>query len=254
MTPFEDLHSYVAIPRLTGLRLSPDGTWLAATVQLPDPDGRKFSTSIWRIPASGPDGTPPTGVPAQATRLTQSAQGEDGPAFLPDGSLLFASKRPDPAAGSVNKRDGQEDGAKPALWLLPAAGGDARRIAAPPGGAGGIVTASRAPALMFMSAMLPGAAGADEDAQRRQRRQDAGVTAILHEAAPVRYWDHDLGPDQLRLLVATAADSGLAGPPRDLTPRPGRALDEQHAELAPDGSLAVTAGRSRTARAISGQR
>jgi hypothetical protein len=111
VTPFEDLHAYVAIPRLTGLRLSPDGTWLAATVQLPDPDGKKFSTSIWRIPASGPDGQPPTGVPAQATRLTQSAQGEDGPAFLPDGSLLFASTRPDPAAGSASKKDGQEVGA-----------------------------------------------------------------------------------------------------------------------------------------------
>ena len=127
MTPFEDLHSYVSIPRVTGLRLSPDGTWLAATVQEPDPDSTKYSTSIWRIPATG----------AQPTRLTQSAQGEDGPAFLLDGSLLFASKRPDPAAGSASKKDGQEDDAGPALWLLPAAGGDARRIAAPPGGVAG---------------------------------------------------------------------------------------------------------------------
>jgi len=240
VNPFEDLHDYIAIRRVTGLRLSPDGTWLAATVQQPDPDGKKLSTSIWRIPASGPDGQRPSGVPAQPTRLTQSAQGEDGPAFLPNGSLLFASKRPDPAAGSANKKDGPEDGAKPALWLLQAAGGDALRIAAPPGGVGEIITARRAAGLMFMSPVLPGAAGAEEDAQRRQRRRDAGVTAILHEAVPVRYWDHDLGPDQLRLLVATAANGGLAGPPRDLTPQPGRALDEQHAELAPDGSLAVT--------------
>jgi len=240
VTPFENLHDYIAIPRVTGLRLSPDGTWLAATVQQPDPDGRKFSTSIWRIPAIGPNGRLPPGLPAEPTRLTQSAQGEDGPAFLLDGSLLFASKRPDPAAGSASKKDGQEDGARPALWLLPAAGGDALRIAAPPGGVSGIVTARRAPALMFISPMLPGAAGEDEDAQRRQRRKDLGVNAILYEAAPVRYWDHDLGPDQLRLLVAAAAGGGLAGPPRDLTPRPGRSLDEQHAELAPDGSLAIT--------------
>jgi len=53
VTPFEDLHAYVAIPRVTGLRLSPDGTWLAATVQQPDPDGKKYSTGIWRIPADG---------------------------------------------------------------------------------------------------------------------------------------------------------------------------------------------------------
>src|SRR6476660_623760 len=85
VTPFENLHDYIAIPRVTGLRLSPDGTWLAATVQQPDPDGRKFSTSIWRIPAIGPNGRLPPGLPAEPTRLTQSAQGEDGPAFLLDG-------------------------------------------------------------------------------------------------------------------------------------------------------------------------
>ena len=233
MTPFEDLRSYMAIPRVTGLRLAPDGTWLAATVQQPDPDGKKFSTSIWRIPAGGGPVSPPS-------RLTQSAQGEDSPAFLPDGSLIFASRRPDPAAGAADRPENGDNGAKPALWLLPAAGGDARRVAAPPGGVSGIVTARGAPGLVFMAPMLPGAAGADDDAQRRQQRRDAGISAILHEAAPVRYWDHDLGPDQLRLLTATAANGGLAGPPLDLTPRPGRALDEQHADLAPDGSRAVT--------------
>jgi dipeptidyl aminopeptidase/acylaminoacyl peptidase len=241
VTPFEDLQSYVAIPRVSGLRLAPDGTWLAVTVQQPDPDGKKFSTGIWRIPAGGaPAGTRPPGHLPGPVRLTQSAAGEDSPAFLPDGSLLFVSKRPDPAAGSVEGKQNGEDDARPALWLLPAAGGDARRVAAPPGGVGGLVTARGAPGLMFTSPMLPGAADADEDAKRRQQRKDAGVSAILHEAAPVRYWDHDLGPDELRLLAATAGGGGLAGPPRDLTPQPGRALDEQHADLAPDGSWAAT--------------
>ena len=60
VTPFEDLHSYVAIPRVTGLRLSPDGTWLAATVQQPDPDGKKYS------PASG--GSRPTAPVGTALR------------------------------------------------------------------------------------------------------------------------------------------------------------------------------------------
>ena len=242
MTPFEDLHDYIAIPRVTGLRLSPDGTWLAATVQQPGPDGKKFVSSIWRIPvADGPDGSQPPDPPggqSRPVRLTSSAQGEDNPAFLPDGSLLFTSCRPDPAAGP--EADATDDGAKPALWLHPAGGGDARRLTAPPGGITGIAAAASVPGLLLTSPMLAGADGADEDARRRQERKDAGVTAILHEAARVRHWDHDLGPDQPRLLVATAAGGGLANPPRDLTPEPGRALDEQHPELPPDGSLAVT--------------
>jgi len=231
VTHFHDLARYVAIPRLTGLRLAPDGTWLAASVQQPDPEGKKFSSAIWRIPVDpGPD-------PGAPVRLTQSAPGEDSPVFLPDGSLLFVSRRPDPAAGTAGKNG---DDPKPALWLLPAGGGEARRIAAPPGGVSQVATARGAPGLVFMAPTLAGATGQEEDASRRQRRKDAGVTAILHEAAPVRFWDHDLGPDEPRLMAATAADGGLAGPPLDLTPQPGRALDEQSADLAPDGSAAVT--------------
>ena len=87
MTSFDDLRDYMAMPRLTGLRLSPDGSWLAATVQTLSPDGKKFSSSIWRI-ATGDK---------SAARLTRSAEGESSPEFLPDGGLLFLSGRPGPA-------------------------------------------------------------------------------------------------------------------------------------------------------------
>ena len=100
-TPFHDLGDYLAVPRVTGLRLSPDGTWLAASVATVSADRKKMLSSIWRIdPAGGPP-----------RRLTRSAEGEASPRFLPDGSLVFVSKRPDP--------DGSENGsrAKPALWL-----------------------------------------------------------------------------------------------------------------------------------------
>jgi dipeptidyl aminopeptidase/acylaminoacyl peptidase len=277
VTPFDDLRDYVALPRLAGLRLSPDGSWLAATVQALSPDGKKFSSSIWRI-ATGQGGARPgeaaqggaapdtegggaaPGEAAQdgaspgsagdraALRLTRSAEGESSPEFLPDGALLFLSRRPGPATGTPRASDDKE---KPALWLLPPGGGEARRIVAPPGGVTGLATARDAMLVALASPVLPGATGLAQDAQRRQGRSDAGVTAILHESAPVRYWDHDLGPDESRLLLAEiGADSAGrgaraggadAGPqPRDVTPEPGRALDEQHFELTPDGRLAVT--------------
>jgi hypothetical protein len=82
VTWFSDLTEFVALPRVTSLCLSPDGTWLAAAVQTVGPEPKKFGTSIWRID---------TGQ-ARAVRLTRSAEGESVPAFLPDGSLLFVSK------------------------------------------------------------------------------------------------------------------------------------------------------------------
>jgi dipeptidyl aminopeptidase/acylaminoacyl peptidase len=241
VTSFSDLGDYVAIPRVTALRLSPDGSWLAAVVQTVGREPGKYVTSIWRLPAAREDGTAPVG-PAPA-RLTRSAEGEAAAEFLPDGSLLFISRRPGPpASGPDTDADLGKD--KPALWLLPA-GGEAYRIAAPPGGVTGVAAARDSATIVFASPALPGADGAEEDLRRRKARKDAGVTAILHESGPVRYWDHDLGPDSARLLAAEVSEAAAtADEPvlqtRDLTPDPGRALDEQAFDVTPDGSLAVT--------------
>jgi dipeptidyl aminopeptidase/acylaminoacyl peptidase len=233
MPELHDLREFGALPRVNSLRLSPDGSWLAAAVQTVSGDGKKYVSSIWRIDAEG------SRAPVQ---LTRGAEGESGAEFLPDGSLVFISKRPDPAAAKDDDADG-----KPALWLLPAAGGEASRIAAPPGGVAGVAAARNAgdvPAVLIAAPAFPGTVGADEDAKRRKARKDAGVSAILHEAGRVRYWDHDLGPDCLRLLACRVPGAaGLAedsAEPRDLTPDPGRALDEQSFELHPDSSVAVT--------------
>jgi dipeptidyl aminopeptidase/acylaminoacyl peptidase len=217
---FHDLSEYVAIPRVTALRLSPDGTWLAASVQALSSDRKKYVSSIWRIDAGGT---------AQPRRLTWSAEGEASPRFLPDGSLLFISKRPGP---EEKTRNGDET---PSVWLLPAGGGEARVIASPAGGVTGVETAARSDAVAAVSPVFR------DDDKLRKERKDAGVTAILHETVPVRYWDHDLGPAEPRLFAVTpAAESEDAQAPRDVTPDAGRALFEQSFAVSPDGTLAAT--------------
>jgi dipeptidyl aminopeptidase/acylaminoacyl peptidase len=236
VTPFHDLNDYLAIPRLTGLRLSPDGSWLAATVQSLGPDRKKYRTSIWRIDTAG---GPPT-------RLTRSMDGEGNPRFLPDGSLLFTSKRPDPdrKGGADN---GQDD--ETGLWLLPAGGGEATQVATLPGGIAGVETAANAPAVVVTAPVLRGDAAEEEG--RRKARKDAGVTAVLHETLPVRFWDHDLGPDDLRLFTVPIGRDGGSGSdsenpdrkdeaPGDLTPDADRALADQAVALSPDGRTAAT--------------
>jgi len=265
---FGDLTDFVALPRVTGLRLSPDGSWLVATVQTLSADRKKYLTSIWRIDTQG----------GPSRRLTRSAEGEGSPRFLPDGSLLFTSKRPDRGAGAA--RPDSSGGDVSSLWLLPAAGGEARVVAALPGGVAAAEVARDSGAIVVASPALPAADGASAtdgssaaaDARLRQERNDAGITAILHESAPVRYWDHDLGPDQLRLFAVDPGhvqktDIGWAGGDkepavadagpgtgqgdrdedaakfaglRDLTPEPGRALDGQSFELTPDGTSVLT--------------
>jgi dipeptidyl aminopeptidase/acylaminoacyl peptidase len=226
-----DLREYVTIPRVTALRLAPDGSWLAAVVQTVGGEPPKYLSSIWRIDTAGD---------RECVRLTRSAEGEASPAFLPDGSLLFASKRPDPEAG---KKDADASKDKPAVWLLPAVGGEPRRIAAPGGGVTGLAAARGAQAFGYAAAVFPDAKDAEEDATRRKARSDAGVSAILHEpGGRLRFWDHDLGPESVRLHAGgDGAETGRE--PRDVTPDPGRALDEQDFELTPDGSAVVTGWR-----------
>src|SRR5437870_2144715 len=138
-TPFSDLDAYLALPRVAGLALSPDGSRLVTTVATLDPDGVRWVTALWQVDPTG--ATPPA-------RLTRS----------------------------------------------------------------------------------------------RKARKDKKVTAILHAGYPVRYWDHDLGPDQPRLLAGdVVADDRVDW--TELTPEPGRALDEADFDVSADGSTIVTTWR-----------
>ena len=203
--PFHDLSEFVALPRLAGLTLSADGTRLVTAVAELDADGTKWVTALWEIDPAGE---------RDPMRLTRSAPGESAPTFLPDGTLLFTSKRPDPGAGS-----GADD-PKAALWALPGAGGEARLVIAPPNGVAGVAAADVSGDVVMLASLTPGSADLAADAETRTARRDAGVTAILHESYPVRYWDHDLGPavPHAFWLGAVPADGADAPELRDLTP------------------------------------
>ncbi len=222
MSQFPDIPEYMALPRVNSLRLSPDGTRLVSVVQSLNPDGKSYGTALWEIPQD-PGGEP--------RRLTRSAKGEAGAEFTPDGTLFFVSRRPDETAKETG-------GDTAALWLLPERG-EPVRVATRPGGVSGVRAAGGT--VVYASAVLPGDAGTEEE--RRKAREEAGVSAILHEGYPVRYWDHDLGPAQTRIFAGRAAREGLEDV-RDLTPEPGGALDEHMSfDVTPDGRTVVTTWR-----------
>ncbi len=224
--PAFDLDRFLQLPRVTGLALAPDGRRLVATVATAAPDGKRFVTALWEL---DPDGERPP------RRLTRSAPGESGAAFLPDGSLLFTSARPDPETTS-------DDDEVAALWLLPAGGGEARMVAKAPGGIAAVQTALLAGMVAFVANLFPGVETLEEDGERGKAREDAGVGALLFESYPIRYWDHYLGPREPRLFAASApaTEAGRVEVPPSLTLTPGRALDEASFELTPDGGTVVT--------------
>ena len=230
--PFHRLADFVAIPRIGSLALSPGGDRLAVSLHTLDAEGKKWRSALWEL---DPQGQRP------ARRLTRSTPGESSPGWAPDGSLLFVSARPDPGVAA-------SDEPEPALWRLPAEGGEARPVLARPGGVGSFAVAADSGDVVVVASVMPGGSDPAADAELRKKRADAGVTAILHETYPVRFWDHDLGPAVPHVFWAgrLPVEEDPAGPApvelRDLTPdaRPPHGAGEEVA-LSPDGSALARA-------------
>ncbi|MGY5885141.1 S9 family peptidase [Modestobacter lacusdianchii] len=231
-TPFHRLADFVALPRLGGLALSPDGTRLVTSVATLDPAGTRWQSALWEVDPAGQ---------RPARRLTRGAAGESAPQFSPTGDLLFTSARPDPDAG----KDAGEP--KAALWALSPTGGEARLVLQRPSGIAGVAVAADTGDVVVVTPTMPGAEDADADTARRTARKDSGVTALLHESYPVRYWDHDLGPAVPhvfwigQLPAEPAPGTAPAAPEwRDLTPDAGPPLGSgDEVALSPDGRLVV---------------
>ena len=237
-TPFHDIDAYLALPRCSGLALSPDGTRLVTTVSTLNAKRTQYRSALWQVD--------PTGV-EPARRLTRSRKGEASATFTDSGELLFTSARPDP--------DADEDEEVPAaLWLLPDAGGEARLVGNRLGGYGRLLT--HGDQLLVAAARLDASTDEADDDRRRKERKDRSVSAILHRGYPIRHWDQDLGPGAVHLMAADlpeadAADSSARLALVDLTPT-ATARHLEDFDLSADGSFAVlteartsTAGRTR---------
>ncbi|MGW0160574.1 alpha/beta fold hydrolase [Mycobacterium sp. NPDC003323] len=213
MTPFEDLDSYLALPRVAGLAVTPGGDRVVTTISELNDDRTEYITAVWEL---DPEGRRP------ARRLTQGAKGESSPAFTADGDLLFLASRPRPG----------EEAPPAALWRLPRDGGEAVEELALAGGITTVHPARRAARTLVTAPLLSSATGIDDDERLRKLRKDNKVSAILHRSYPIRHWDHDLGPDQPHLFDT----DGM----RDLAPAAGVALREAAYDLSPDGSFVIT--------------
>jgi dipeptidyl aminopeptidase/acylaminoacyl peptidase len=216
-TPFGDLDDYLALPRVSGLAVSPDGSRVVTTVSELNDKRTEYVTAVWELDPKGR---------TSARRLTRGAKGESAPAFTSGGDLLFVAARPTEG----------DDKPPTALWRLPAAGGEAVEVVSPAGGLEAVKTARNTARAVVRTALMPSAHGIDDDRRLRDLRKDNKVTAILHRGYPIRHWDNDLGPAAPHLLALDLDDPV----PADLTAQPGGALRDTDFDVSDDGSFVVT--------------
>jgi dipeptidyl aminopeptidase/acylaminoacyl peptidase/CubicO group peptidase (beta-lactamase class C family) len=142
----------------TQVAISPDGGRVVFALRSVDRDADADQSALWLVDSHG-------GAPVQLTRGTADSE----PAWSPDGRQLAFLR------GAVPTADrGDEDG--PAqIWLLPAGGGEARRLTELPLGAGAPVWSPDGTRLAFTAAVDLAAAEGEDEAAAAQRRSDAPV-------------------------------------------------------------------------------
>ena len=216
-TPFDDLDEFLALPRVAGLAVSPDGSRAVTTVGELNAKRTEYVTAVWELDVAGEQ---------PARRLTRGAKGESSPVFTASGDLLFVATRDVPGADGTDEPTAS-------LWRLPAAGGEAVAILDLAGGVDAVHAARAADVTLVTASLMPSATDVADDERLRALRKDTKVSAVLHTGYPVRHWDHDIGPAEPHLR--------RRGRPRGtLTPAARRrACARRTSTVSADGRFAV---------------
>ena len=132
--------------QIQGARLSPDGQWVAFTVEVPNLKESTKNTDVWLVSTRG-------GAPF---RLTTSPKADGNPAWSPDGRWI----------GFISARD-----EKPQIWRIAANGGEAEKLS---DSKSGVIAFAWSPDGKRLAYVAPKAPTAEEE-QKLKEKDDAEV-------------------------------------------------------------------------------
>jgi dipeptidyl aminopeptidase/acylaminoacyl peptidase len=209
--PF-DVNAMLSLKRLSDPQISPDGKWVAFTVQTVDVDANKKPTQIWTVPLEG------AGAPQQ---ITHDGDANSRPRWSPD------SKR----IAYISNRSGSSQ-----IWLMDPDGGNPKQVTNLSTEADGHVFSGDGKTLVFISGVYP-ECGADDACNQKQIDADKNskVKARVYTELLYRHWTGWQTRTRNHLLVIPVG----GGAAKDLTPGPHDvppfSLGGDDFDVSPDG-------------------
>ncbi|MEM6994552.1 MAG: S9 family peptidase [Myxococcota bacterium] len=211
----------LAMDRISGHEVSPDGKTIVFVRRVTDLEADKGRTDLWTVPVAG-------GAP---TRLTTAPASDTAPHFSPDGTaILFLSSR----GGSMQ------------VWRVPTAGGEATQVTDLPLPVGNLVVG---PAGKHLVVSMDVAVDCPDLACTKKRLDDDeadGRSGRVYDGGFVRHWD-TYGDGRRSHLFALAADGKgtpvdlMAGMDADAPSKPFGGTED--VAISPDGQTVVFSAR-----------
>jgi dipeptidyl aminopeptidase/acylaminoacyl peptidase len=179
------------LSRLSDPQVSPDGSWVAFTVQRSDVARNRGFTNLYLVSSSG----------AQVCQLTFADKGMNArPRWSPDSRwIYFLSDRVD---------------GTPQVFRLPTGGGEAQQISKASIGVDSYWLSPDGETLVFSSTVFPQCADVACNEKEHQARDDDLVKVRVATDLPIRRWDHWVDGKRSHIWTMPAA----GGDPKDLTP------------------------------------
>jgi len=210
--PF-DINALLALQRISDPQISPDGQWVAFTVQSVDTAANKKPQQVWIVPLNG-------GMPRQ---ITHEGENNQRARWSPD------SKR----IAYVSDRGGSQQ-----IWLMDPDGSNASEVTNLSTEADGVLFAPDGKNLLFTSAVYP-ECGADDGCNRKNldNENNSPTKARVYTELLYRHWTTWQSKRRSHLFsvpVAGGAPKDLTPGDRDVPPFSLEGIDDY--DISPDGA------------------
>ena len=183
----------LAMQRISGPAVSPDGRWVAFNVRDTDLDANRGRNDIWLAAVDG----------SSARRLTTSPDSDTSPVWTPDGkTLYFQSSR----------------GGSSQVWRIAVAGGEAEQVTRLPLDVGGFKLFPDGKRLVVALEVWPESRTLADSLKRDEAEAKKKVKARVYDQLLFRHWDQWEDGRYSHLFVWTPPElGGKADDARDLT-------------------------------------